>query len=151
AGLLRGARLRLGDVEGRRGGRPRDGARPGAAALPRRLRRRRDEAEAHDPDGVHQRRLREVLRRMSMAKLMNIPVAGALILAACVGQSPSQMQDPNNNTTAPAGGDQLTASGPDNTFDHQLDTRDPFDILSQKEQEGSPLVATRLHSCQKMS
>jgi hypothetical protein len=44
---------------------------------------------------------------------------------------------------------------PDNTFEHPSDldgsSRDPFDILAQREEEGPPEVRTRLHSCQKLN
>ncbi len=43
----------------------------------------------------------------------------------------------------------------DNTFDHNAslgadDYRDPVDIAKQREEEGSPEVRARLHSCQKL-
>lgn len=42
----------------------------------------------------------------------------------------------------------------ENTFEHPGDldgeTRDPFDILTQRAEEGPPEVRTRLHSCQKI-
>src|SRR5688572_22480822 len=43
----------------------------------------------------------------------------------------------------------------ENTFDHMPelgtdDTRDPYDIAKQHEEEGSPEVRARLHSCQKV-
>ncbi len=47
------------------------------------------------------------------------------------------------------------AGGEDNTASHMGDLgdgryRDPFDILSQRKEEGPPEVRTRLHSCQKL-
>lgn len=47
------------------------------------------------------------------------------------------------------------AGGEDNTFDHMSDlgangSRDPFEILKQRQEEGPPEVRTRLHSCQKL-
>lgn len=44
-----------------------------------------------------------------------------------------------------------TRGGPDNTFEHHSgDDRDPLELLKQRLDEGPPLVATRLHSCQKI-
>lgn len=81
-------------------------------------------------------------------------------LAACAN-NPSVVPGAGNNnsdkapvgptTTDPGLGGELAAGSLNTTFDHELDERDPFDILRQKQEEGSPLVATRLHSCQKMN
>ena len=87
--------------------------------------------------------------------------AAALLLGACannptVGKDPMNGVDPGMtpqtpSTPDPGPGGELAAGSLNTTFDHELDERDPFDILRQKQEEGAPLVATRLHSCQKMS
>ncbi|MSP61345.1 MAG: hypothetical protein EXR72_13570 [Myxococcales bacterium] len=83
----------------------------------------------------------------------------SLALAGCEGggtvspATPSMMDEtpyiPPSQEPSPGG--ELTVGGAEMTFEHTLDDRDPFDILKQKQEEGSPLVSTRLHSCQKMS
>ncbi|MEM1030231.1 MAG: hypothetical protein AAF928_08965 [Myxococcota bacterium] len=46
------------------------------------------------------------------------------------------------------------AGGDGNTFDHEDDlstegSKDPFEVLKQRQEEGPPEIRTRLHSCQK--
>jgi len=48
-----------------------------------------------------------------------------------------------------------TVGGEDTTFDHpsglgEDDSRDPYEIAKQREEEGSPEARARLHSCQKL-
>lgn len=48
-----------------------------------------------------------------------------------------------------------TTGGEDNTHDHmpglgENESRDPFEIAKQREEEGSPEARARLHSCQKL-
>jgi hypothetical protein len=44
-----------------------------------------------------------------------------------------------------------TAGAPDNTFDHDNDAIDPFELLSRLQREGPIEVSSRLHSCQKLT
>jgi hypothetical protein len=78
----------------------------------------------------------------------------AASVAGCVGgMGPDGTPPPNPmNPGDPTGsnGEPLASGGQDNTFNHDFDDRDPFDILSQEQTEGPPLIAMRLHSCQKM-
>ena len=72
-------------------------------------------------------------------------------VAGCVGgKLPESMLAPEPPPT-PVPVPEPTVGDVGNTFDHLLDERDPFDILKQKQEEGSPLVAARLHSCQKIT
>jgi hypothetical protein len=54
------------------------------------------------------------------------------------------------------GGTFTSSQDPDNTFDHFNDpgesgSKDPFEILKQRADEGPPEVRTRLHSCTKVA
>src|SRR6185295_14027938 len=54
------------------------------------------------------------------------------------------------------GGTFTSSNDPDNTFDHFNDpgasgSKDPFEILKQRAEEGPPEVRTRLHSCTKVA
>ena len=56
----------------------------------------------------------------------------------------------------PPGGTFTSSKDPGNTFDHFNDpgssgTKDPFEILKERAQEGPPEVRTRLHSCTKIA
>lgn len=57
------------------------------------------------------------------------------------------VDDPENGPTA--------SDDPGNSFEHPQDldgtSRDPFDILAQRAEEGPPEIRTRLHSCQKVT
>jgi hypothetical protein len=60
--------------------------------------------------------------------------------------------DPTDNEAEKPG---AYAGGEENTFDHMNDlgangSRDPFEVLAQRQEEGPPEIRTRLHSCQKM-
>jgi hypothetical protein len=64
--------------------------------------------------------------------------------------SSSSSGDPNT------GNNGTTSTDPDNTFDHFNDpgssgTKDPFEILKERAEEGPPEVRTRLHSCTKIA
>ncbi len=63
--------------------------------------------------------------------------------------------DANDDPIDDQGNGPTASEDPDNTFEHPSDldgtTRDPFDILAQREEEGPPEVRTRLHSCQKVT
>lgn len=65
-----------------------------------------------------------------------------------VGDDPDGDDDPTNN------GDTTESAGEDNTFEHPDglggETRDPFEVLNERQEEGPPEVRTRMHSCQKM-
>src|SRR5690349_7050551 len=76
----------------------------------------------------------------------------AVGVAGCVGGMPPDGTPTPMNPGDPTGtgGEPLASGGQNNTFDHDFDDRDPFDILSQEQTEGPPLIAMRLHSCQKM-
>src|SRR5438132_12552894 len=91
--------------------------------------------------------------RPSSATTKRISVVAAAVatmaMGGCLQGGPS---------TKPAGGDDptkgetnLTAAGTGNTFNHEIDDRDPFEILKERQEEGTPDVATRLHSCRKIS
>jgi hypothetical protein len=59
-------------------------------------------------------------------------------------------------TDVTPGGTNTTSQDPDNTFDHFNDpgssgTKDPFEILKERAEEGPPEVRTRLHSCTKVA
>ena len=73
------------------------------------------------------------------------PIDGPL-----VGGGSDSDDDPTNDGV---NGSSDTAGGQDNTHDHMpglgTDTRDPFDVLAQRQEEGPPEVRSRLHSCQK--
>lgn len=56
----------------------------------------------------------------------------------------------------PPGGTNTTSQDPNNTFDHFNDpgasgSKDPFEILKERAEEGPPEVRTRLHSCTKVA
>lgn len=56
----------------------------------------------------------------------------------------------------PPGGTNTTSQDPNNTFDHFNDpgssgSKDPFEILKERAEEGPPEIRTRLHSCTKVS
>ena len=74
-------------------------------------------------------------------------ILGALSSAGCLGDRPSSTPPGGDDVFAGGGS---AASGTDNTFDHEMDNRDPFDILKQRQDEGTPEVSARLHSCQKL-
>jgi hypothetical protein len=65
-----------------------------------------------------------------------------------VGEDPDGDDDPTNDGTP------SESSGEENTFEHPEglsgETRDPFEVLAERQAEGAPEVRTRLHSCQKM-
>jgi hypothetical protein len=84
--------------------------------------------------------------------------AAAAGLTACLGSNPQNMATPpttnnpdNSNVPTVNDVDPPTGGGVNNTFNHPGDDRDPFDILAQKQEEGPPIVSTRMHSCQKMT
>jgi hypothetical protein len=103
------------------------------------------------------------MRRLNCIAVVATAFVSFVSLGGCVNNpsvSPGNGNDPGNNpgpqgvappSSDPGPGGELAAGTTTTTFDHDLDERDPFDILRQKQEEGSPLVATRLHSCQKMS
>ncbi len=66
-----------------------------------------------------------------------------------VGADPDGDDDPTND-----GDTSDSAAGEDNTYEHPDglggETRDPFEILAERQEEGPPEVRTRMHSCQKM-
>lgn len=93
--------------------------------------------------------------------IKNTLVLAALALAAgacdaqpdnLLGKKPSTQPKPEDhlaNQPSPFTG------GEDNTFDHMNDlgagqAKDPFEILAERQEEGSPEIRARLHSCQKL-
>jgi hypothetical protein len=68
-------------------------------------------------------------------------------------EDPPELQD-DDPTNDQANGE-TGSLDQENTFEHPGDldgeTRDPFDILAQRAEEGPPEVRTRLHSCQKVT
>jgi hypothetical protein len=63
------------------------------------------------------------------------------------GSDPIGNDEPESPGNIPGG----TVGGEENTFDHMDDeSRDPYEIAKQREEEGSPEVRARLHSCQKL-
>ena len=67
-------------------------------------------------------------------------------------QGKAFLEDPTKDPTQQAG---AFNGGEKNTFSHIADlgafgSRDPFDILAQREEEGPAEIRTRLHSCQKL-
>ncbi len=66
---------------------------------------------------------------------------------------PAELQDDDPTNDQQNG--QTGSLDKENTFEHPGDldgtTRDPFDILAQRAEEGPPEVRTRLHSCQKVT
>lgn len=74
-------------------------------------------------------------------------------------EPPAPTPDPpelqNDDPTDDQSNGQTGSLDKGNTFEHPGDldgtTRDPFDILAQRAEEGPPEVRTRLHSCQKVT
>ena len=103
-----------------------------------------------------------MLRNLNM-KMMVAAASLALGVAGCLGSQTSggstgstgSTADPTNGSLGIAaagtsgGVSGATTGGINNTFDHPTD-QDPFAILQRVETEGSPAVATKEHSCQKM-
>lgn len=104
------------------------------------------------------------------AWLLSAPLLALAALGACDNHLPAGIPgsklagfddgivgDANDNddpTDDAANQGDAYASGEDNTFDHPDslggDTRDPFEVLAERQAEGPPEVRTRLHSCQKI-
>jgi hypothetical protein len=92
---------------------------------------------------------------MTMLRPSITPIA-TLFFAGCLGSAPP----PGSATAPPAatgpsdpalGGQPLgTAGGVGNTYNHENNDPDPFEILQRLEQTGAPDVSTRMHSCQKI-
>ncbi len=78
-------------------------------------------------------------------------LAISLFLTACIGAAP--VTPPTNSTTSTVGdttSSGSTAGGVNQTFNHDNDQIDPFDVLERIQTEGPPEIATRMHSCQKL-
>jgi hypothetical protein len=81
-----------------------------------------------------------------------------LLLTGCLGGKPTQTQgtDPTRSTKtvgaadSTASADEQSGGMTGSTFDHPNDGIDPFDLLERIQQQGTPEVTSRLHSCQKM-
>lgn len=102
-----------------------------------------------------------MFRKLSTSMALLFVVTGA----GCVGSAPTG--DTANPTPAPVpvdtsgggtggsdplgpGGGSNTSGNESNTFDHENDAPDPFEVLSRYQEQGPPEVAARLHSCQKV-
>ncbi|HJZ86371.1 MAG TPA: hypothetical protein VKN99_14420 [Polyangia bacterium] len=82
-----------------------------------------------------------------MRTCQNVLLIGLpLLCAACSGSF---------HSLPPGGGRSLpsnsTVGGESNTFSHDNDSVDPFDLLARLEREGPDEVSARLHSCQKIT
>jgi hypothetical protein len=91
-------------------------------------------------------------------------LCAALGGVACVGEPPTSLLDKPRKAADETVGDtpdkqggrpQDTMGGEEGTFDHMPnlgadEARDPLEIAKQREEEGSPEVRSRLHSCQKL-
>lgn len=98
--------------------------------------------------------------------LLTAPLALGALLVACqaappsgtiIGGSPTIGGDTDDDPTDDLNASyaQTPASGTDNTFNHMSDlgeqgSKDPFEVLAQRQEEGAPDIRTRLHSCQKL-
>jgi hypothetical protein len=90
-----------------------------------------------------------------------LAVACGLSVAACEDARPDKVnptphnpykEDPTDLVEEQPG---AYAGGPENTFDHMnglgdTPTKDAFEVLKQREEEGPAEIRTRLHSCQKL-
>jgi hypothetical protein len=101
-----------------------------------------------------------------MLRKLNISmVIAAFSLAGCLGGGSGSGSgngtgtgDGTGDQTTPGGslglGGGLTSGGEGNTFNHDEDglgpETDPFAVLQRIQNEGDPVVSTRMHSCQKM-
>ncbi len=69
--------------------------------------------------------------------------------------TPEPEEAKDDNPTNDQANGQTGSLDKGNTFEHPGDldgeTRDPFDILAQRAEEGAPEIRTRLHSCQKVT
>jgi hypothetical protein len=89
--------------------------------------------------------------------------------AGCLGSAPTS--EPTSPNPAPVGDPASTGGGntggttptdptlgtspttggtPDNTFDHESNQTDPFEVLGRIQEQGAPEVSSRMHSCQKL-
>ncbi len=98
-------------------------------------------------------------------QILSLTVLGAALVAlpGCAGDPPTTLlEKPHKDPAEPVGDTPENASQPEdtvggeeNTYDHMQslgedDARDPVEIAKQHEEEGSPEVRARLHSCQKL-
>jgi hypothetical protein len=99
---------------------------------------------------------------MNTSKLTTIALSALLAGIAGCATPPSSLKPTSNGkpyledpTKDPSQQPGAFNGGATNTFDHFADlgefgSRDPFDILAQREEEGPAEIRTRLHSCQKL-
>lgn len=104
---------------------------------------------------------RTSLSQQSGAVLALLVAISASAGAGCAGDPASSLlpgdntpidDDPTQNEAEQPG---AYAGGEENTFSHMSDlgangSRDAFEILAQRQEEGPPEIRTRLHSCQKV-
>jgi hypothetical protein len=105
----------------------------------------------------------------SHLSLLYVPLLALGIPMACDGALPTSLSlpekaelpdgtvgnaDPDADDDPTDGSSDDAAAGEENTFDHPDglggETKDPFDALAERQEEGPPEVRTRLHSCQKL-
>jgi hypothetical protein len=95
--------------------------------------------------------------------ILSLTVLGAALVAGCAGDPPTTLLEKPHKEPGETVGDspdkpskpEDTVGGEENTFDHMdslgaEDSRDPVELAQQHEEEGSPEVRSRLHSCQKV-
>ncbi len=99
--------------------------------------------------------------KTTQTTLLVLATASALAAAACNDGRPSSLsptpygsyqEDPTKAVEEKPG---AYAGGQKNTFDHMASlgtdgTKDPFQVLKEREEEGPAEIRTRLHSCQKI-
>src|SRR5690349_15718422 len=99
-----------------------------------------------------------MLRKLNISMLI-----AALSLVGCVGGGGGGGSSTGTGDGTGTGGDQTApggslglpgagaTSGSDgNTFDHDNNGTDPFEILQKRNEEGPPEISTKMHSCEKM-
>jgi len=92
-----------------------------------------------------------------------LAAAALVATAGCAGDPPTTLLEKPHKEPGETVGDspdkpskpEDTVGGEDNTYDHmdslgEDDARDPLEIAQQREEEGTPEVRARLHSCQKL-
>ena len=106
-----------------------------------------------------------MLRKISTTIAFLFVASGAGCLGGAptsdpTGVNPAPVGDPastgGTNTPSTTGTDPTlgtaptTGGTPDNTFDHESDQTDPFEVLGRIQEQGAPEVSSRMHSCQKL-
>src|SRR5690606_27459609 len=98
--------------------------------------------EGPDLRRLHQRRLRQVLRRKTMSRFgYTLAILASTVLA------PACTDEIESTNTPPPGS---TSGGETTTFDHDNSTISPWELLDRLQQEGPPSFTSRMHSCPKV-